>query len=135
MTTIKMNRSIFLLLTAVIALFFGGMMLVAPDKASETFGLAFSPEIGIVFRWLGVMIVCSGILNFIVRKDNATSTLKAVLIFTAAFHALSLFIDFVGIGQGILKIGNLIPGIVVHSFVAVGSVFYLLKIKTSESPR
>jgi|688.fasta_scaffold728882_1 hypothetical protein len=133
MTTIKMNRSIFLLLTAVIALFFGGMMLVAPDKASETFGLAFSPEIGIVFRWLGVMIVCSGILNFIVRKDNATSTLKAVLIFTAAFHALSLFIDFVGIGQGILKIGNLIPGIVVHSFVAVGSVFYLLKIKTSES--
>jgi hypothetical protein len=130
-----MNRSIFLLLTSVIAFLFGGMMLVSPDKASETFGIAFSPEIGIVFRWLGVMIVCSGILNFIVRKDSGTSTLKAVLIFTAAFHALSLLIDFVGIGQGVLKIGNLIPGIVVHSFVAVGSVFYLLKIKTSESPR
>ena len=128
-----MNRSIFLLLTAVIALLFGGMMLVAPDKASETFGITFSPEIGIVFRWLGVMIVCSGILNFIVRNDSGTSTLKAVLIFTAAFHALSLLIDFVGIGQGVLKTGNLIPGIVVHSFVAVGSVFYLLKIKTSES--
>ena len=126
-----MNRSTFLLITALIALLFGGMMLLMPEKASETFGMAFNPEIGIVFRWLGVMIVCSGILNFIVRKDSDNSTLKTVLIFTAAFHGLSLLIDLLGIGQGVLKIENMAPGLIAHSLVAIGSVFYILKFKTA----
>lgn len=126
-----MRRSIFLVLTAIVAFLFGGMMLIAPEKASDTFGLAFNPETGIVFRWLGVMVVCSGILNFIVRNDSDSSTLRAILIFAGAFHALSLLIDFIGIGQGVLKTGNMIPGIIIHTLVAVGSVFYLLKIKTS----
>jgi hypothetical protein len=126
-----MNRSTFLLITALIALLFGGMMLLMPEKASETFGMAFNPEIGIVFRWLGVMIVCSGVLNFIVRKDSDNSTLKTVLIFTAAFHGLSLLIDLLGIGQGVLKIENMAPGLIAHSLVAIGSVFYILKFKTA----
>ncbi len=107
------------------------MMLLMPEKASETFGMAFNPEIGIVFRWLGVMIVCSGVLNFIVRKDSDNSTLKTVLIFTAAFHGLSLLIDLLGIGQGVLKIENMAPGLIAHSLVAIGSVFYILKFKTA----
>lgn len=127
-----MNRSIFLLISAMIAMLFGGMMLLAPDQASETFGMSFNPEIGIVFRWLGVMIVSSGILNLLVRKDSSSGTLKAVLIFTATFHGLSLLIDFVGIGQGVLKIENLIPGLIVHSLVTLGSVFYILKMNTAE---
>lgn len=126
-----MSRSFFLLLTAIVALLFGGMMLVAPEKASQNFGMAFNPEIGIVFRWLGVMIVSSGILNYMVRKDSSSSTIKSVLIFTAIFHGLSLLIDFIAIGQGILKIENLIPGVIVHSLIVIGSVFYLLKIQTN----
>lgn len=128
-----MSRSIFLLLTAIIAFLFGGMMSVAPDKAAETFGMTFSPEIGIVFRWLGVMIVCSGIMNIMIRNDGDTNTLKAVLIFMAGFHALSLLVDFIGIGQGVLQVANLIPGMILHPLVAIGSVFYLSKIKTSAS--
>lgn len=128
-----MNRSAFLLITAIVALLFGGMMLLTPEKASETFGISFNSEIGIVFRWLGVMIVCAGMLNFTVRNDSGSGTLKAVLIFTAAFHGLSMLIDLLGISQGVLKIENLMPGIIAHTLVLVGSVFYLLKIKTTES--
>jgi hypothetical protein len=95
--------------------------------------MSFNTEIAVVFRWLGIMIVCSGILSFIVRNDSDSSTLKAILIFTAAFHLLTLIIDLIAIGQGVLKTGNLIPGIVVHSFVAIGSVIYLMKINTSKN--
>jgi len=126
-----MSRSVFLLLTAIVALLVGGMMSLAPDKAAETFGMTYSPEIGIVFRWLGVTVISSGVLNFVVRKDSDTSTLKAILIFTGAVHALSLLVDIIGIGQGILSFGKLIPGMVAHSLVTIGCVFYTLKIKIS----
>jgi hypothetical protein len=128
-----MKQSHFLLATAVIAALFGGMTLFLPGKAAETFGLTANVESSIVFRWLGAITLCSAVLNFLVRNDNHSNTLKAVLIFTGAFHALSLIVDLMGISQGVLTLNKLIPGIILHSLIAIGSIFFIMRFKSSSN--
>ena len=124
-----MKRSVFLLITAIVTAVFGGMMLFAPGQASATFALTHDPEISIVFRWMGAMILSSAAMNFLVRNDGDSNTLKAVLIFNCVAHALTLVVDFLGVTEWVLEISKLIPGIVVHIFICIGSVIFLLKIK------
>lgn len=128
-----MKQSHFLLATAVIAALFGGMTLFFPDKAAGTFGLTTNAESSIVFRWLGAITLCSAFLNFLVRNDNNSNTLKAVLIFTGAFHALSLIVDLMGINQGVLTLNKLIPGIILHLLIAMGSIFFIMRFKYSSN--
>ena len=126
-----MKQNHFFLATAVIATLFGSMTLFLPEKAAETFGLTPHAENAVVLRWLGAISLCSALLNFLVRNDNNSNTLKAVLIFTGAFHALSLMVDIMGISQGVLQLNKLIPGIVIHSLITLGSIFFLMKFKIS----
>ncbi len=128
-----MKQKQFLLATAAIAALFGGMTLFLPDKAAETFGLTANVENSIVFRWLGAITLSSAILNYLVRNDINSNTLKAVLIFTGAFHVLSLIVDLMGISQGVLTISKLIPGIIVHSLITIGSIYFLMKFKSSSN--
>ena len=124
-----MKRSTFLLITAIIALIFGGMMLLVPDKASEGFGLVATPESNLLFRSLGGLILGSGVLNFLVRAHEDSKTLQAVLIFNVVFHAISMANDFLGAYQGILRFDKIIPGQSVHLFIGIGSIIYLMRMK------
>lgn len=128
-----MKRSTFLLIAAIITTLFGGMMLFLPIKAAESFGLTPNPESSLIFRWLGAIILSSAILNFLVRNHGDTDTLKAVFIFNIALHAITLIVDFVGIGEGILEVSKLVPGLVFHSFICIGSIVYLMRIKPSDN--
>jgi hypothetical protein len=80
-----MKRSIFLLIVALIAFLFGTMLLLAPAKAGEGFGFASSPQIDVLFRAMGGMILSAGILNFMVRSHADSPTLKAVLVSTSPY--------------------------------------------------
>jgi hypothetical protein len=127
-----MKQSHFLLLTALVGIIFGIMTLFFPDKVAENFGLTPNSEISIVFGWLGAITLCSGVLNFLVRNDNNSHTLKAVLIFTGTFHALSLLVDLSGINHGVLTMNKMMPGMILHSLMAIGSIFFLLKFKSNK---
>ena len=126
-----MKRSIFLLLTAIIAAIFGCMMLFVPDKAAEGFGLISNPVTTMFFHLLGGMILSAGILNFMVRNDKDSTTLKAILIFNIIFHVLGMGSDILATTSGVIEFSKIIPGYVVHIFVGVGSIIYLVKMKTS----
>ena len=126
-----MKSSTFLLLSAFIAAIFGGLMIFAPASAADAFGLASDPEKCILLRWLGVLILGTALLNFLVRNDPPSPTLRAVLVFNGAFHALTLGVDVLTAAQGVLPIGKLVPGLVVHSLFAVGSFFYAARIKST----
>ena len=128
-----MKQSHFLLASAIVGTIFGIMTLFFPDKAAETFGLTANGENAIVFGWLGAITLCSSVLFFMVRNDNNSNTLKSVLIFIGAFNALTLLVDIVGISQGILTIDKMIPGIILHSLMTIGSIFYLLRFKSSSN--
>ena len=128
-----MKQTHFLLVTAIVGTVFGLMTLFFPDKAAETFGLTANGENTIVFGWLGAITLCSAVLFFMVRNDNNSNTLKSVLIFIGAFNALTLIVDIVGISQGVLTINKMIPGIILHSLMTIGSIFFLLRFKTSKN--
>jgi hypothetical protein len=118
--------------TAIVGTIFGVMTLFFPDKAAETFGLTANGENSIVFGWLGAITLCSAVLFFMVRNDQNSNTLKSVLIFIGAFNALTLIVDIVGIGQGVLSINKMIPGIILHTLMTVGSIYFVLRFKSSK---
>ena len=70
-----MKRSLFLIITAIIATLFGGMMLFMPVKAAEGFGMTSTLETALMFRSLGGLILCSGVLNFLVRNEGDSKAL------------------------------------------------------------
>lgn len=126
-----MKQRQFLIVTAIVGTIFGVMTLFFPDKAAETFGLTANSENSIVFGWLGAITLCSAVLFFMVRNDENSNTLKSVLIFIGAFNALTLIVDIVGISQGVLTINKMIPGIILHSLMTIGSIYFVLKSKSS----
>jgi hypothetical protein len=128
-----MKRSLFLIITAIIATLFGGMMFFMPDKAAEGFGMTSALETALLFRSLGGLLLCSGVLNFLVRNEGDSKALKAIFIFNIVFHAISMTNVFIGVSQGILMFNKVIPGQVAHLFIGIGSIIYMLKIKTSNN--
>ncbi|HNR08781.1 MAG TPA: hypothetical protein PKM27_15790 [Saprospiraceae bacterium] len=125
-----MKRSIFFIITAVVAILFGGMMLLTPAMTSENFGLETTPESTLLFRSLGGMVLSLGLLNFLVRNEPDSKPLQAVLMVNMVSHIISMGNDFYGASQGILEFSKLAGGMVAHVFIVVGSAFYLLKMKS-----
>lgn len=129
-----MKHSTFILIIVVLTAIFGGMMVFAPDYASKSFGLISTPPEGsLVFLWLGVVILSSAILNFLLRNSTDSNTLQALFIFNLAIHGLTLIIDLTAVAEGILQLNKLIPSLFMHSLICIGSVIYLTKIKTSSN--
>jgi hypothetical protein len=126
-----MKRSVFFIISALIACFFGGIMFIIPDIACERFGLAYNLEIGLIFRWFGVMLLSSGALNFFFNNEPNSCALHAVLTYNIIFHSLILLLYFIYTGMGILKMQHVFPGIIAHVLQIFGFVFYLLKLKKS----
>ncbi|MBX7142172.1 MAG: hypothetical protein K1X63_13940 [Chitinophagales bacterium] len=126
-----MKRSIFFLIAAIIAGLFGGMMLLAPAKAAEGFGILSTPESTILFRALGAMIFSTGVMNFLVRNHPDNITLKMVLLTNLVTHTLSTVADLWAVSDGILEITKAAPGLVAHLLIGIGSLIYAMKIKTS----
>ncbi len=128
-----MKRSIFFIITAVLATLFGGMMLFAPAFTAESFGLASTPETSLLFRSLGGLVLCLGILNFLVRNEPNSNALKAVFIINILSHVISMANDFYGASQHILEFSKLGGGMVAHLFIIIGSLIYLLKMKPANN--
>ncbi|HEX5172030.1 MAG TPA: hypothetical protein VFW11_22785, partial [Cyclobacteriaceae bacterium] len=130
-TKTNMKRSIFLIITAVLSLLIGIMCLLSPDKMADGFGVAVTPLIIMLIREAGVSNLCMGFLNFAVRNHSDSMSLKAVLFFNMAYHALILPINIYGWSQGILSVDQVGPAFGIHLLLAIGFLLYALKIKTS----
>jgi|GEM_PF-520388 len=126
-----MKRSIFLLITAVLGTLFGLMMITMPDKAAEGFGVTATAELALSYQLFGSMILSFGVLNFIVRNHADSATLKAVLIFNVSVHLLTMIFDLYGGYSEIFEFTKIIPNQIIHLFIGIGSLMYLLKIKAT----
>ena len=126
-----MKRSIFLLITAAFAALFGGMMFFLPATVIEEFGTEPTLFSTFLMREMGLVILCSSVMNFLVRNDSDSNALKAILIFNMVYHLAMIPIVFMGVSQGIFTIYKAIPGLAAHLFIGVGSLIYLRNIKTS----
>lgn len=123
-----MNRSTFFIIIAVIGFLFGCFLMLAPVKATEMFGWESTPEITLLFRTIGGFVISLGVINWLVRNEEDSYTLKAVLILNLLTHIIGMINDTNGILDGILLFKNLAVGFVVHIFVAGGSLIYLSRL-------
>ena len=127
-----MKRSIFLIIAAIISALFGGMMFFLPDMVTEEFGSVPTSFSTFLMRELGVIILCAGVLNFLVRNASDSLALKAILIFNIAYHVIMIPIVFIAVSQGVFAFDKSIGGLAAHLFIGIGSLFYLLKLKISD---
>ena len=67
------------------------------------------------------------------RNDSDSMALKAIFIFNIEYHVIMIPIVFIGVSQGVFTIDKSFGGLAAHLFVGIGSLFYLMKIKTSNS--
>lgn len=124
-----MKRSIFFLIIAVLNGFMGAFMTIAPASAAETFGMAVSPHLVSMMRSLGTVLLSLGVLDFLVRNEEDSSALRAVLIFNLLGHGLGLFFGILDVAQGIIEFAKVAPGLTVPLLGTLGSLFYLMKMK------
>jgi hypothetical protein len=125
-----MKRSLFFLITAIFSILTGSVHLFFPNFIVESNHWISSPQIEFLFRLLGGLVFSLAVLNFLVRNHANTDTLKAVLVCNALNHTINLINDIMSFQQGIANFKDSIPFIAGHLFIGIGSLYYLMKIKT-----
>lgn len=127
-----MKRSVFLLICAIIAALLGSMMLFAPETTAESFAIQSTSGTVLLFQSIGAMIICMGILNFLVRNHKDSQTLKVILLYNVLYHASSITVDMMAVSKGTLVFEKIIVGQVVHIFIIIGAIIYMRKITVTD---
>ncbi len=125
-----MKRSNFLLVSAILSFTFGVMMFFVPALGAKLLNIAPTPGTTSVLRGLGGLIIGSGAINFLLRNQNDIATLKALLLANIITHLLGISADLWGVLDGALETSKIAPVEITHLFVGIGSLIYLLKLKT-----
>jgi hypothetical protein len=129
-----MKRSSFILVAAIIPILFGSVMMFAPEMMiANTLTVEISTGIHAVTQWVGFGVFTVGIINFLSRNDNGSTALKAVMVGNILFHGLGLCFDVYDYSIGIMRLAGLITGLVPHSVLALGFIYYLWKMPAEKS--
>lgn len=125
-----MKRSTFLLIAAILSFVFGAMMFFAPAIGAKI-GLAATPETESVLRGLGGLIIGSGTINLLLRNQIDINALRGLLLANIITHLLGILADVWGVSDGVLPIAKIAPVEITHLFIGIGSLIYMLRLKTS----
>jgi hypothetical protein len=68
-------------------------------------------------------------MNLLVRNHPASDTLKAVLWTDVATHGLGTIADLWSVAAGSLAASSIAAGLVVHLFVGVGALVYIIRME------
>ncbi len=124
-----MKRSVFFMITAVISLLLGVMCFVMPEKMAAGFGMTVTTLIIMMIREAGACNLSMGFLNFYVCNDGDSKSMKAVLLFNMAYHALMLTVNIYGITNAVMPTSQIIPVFGAHLLIALGFLYYALRVK------
>jgi hypothetical protein len=125
-----MKQSSFLIIAALIPLLFGLVMMIAPDNMlSNSLTSETNLQTRSVTQWVGFGTFTIGLVNFLSRNDTGSIALKALMLGNIVFHSLGIFFDAFHYALGVMKLSGLITGLVPHSLLIAGFVYYLSKSK------
>jgi hypothetical protein len=106
-------------------------MFLAPQLAAQAFAMTPSGGTDALFRILGATLLSLAVMNFLVRNHPASETLKAVLWTDVATHGLGTIADLWSVAAGSLAFSSIAAGLVVHVFVGVGALVYVLRMEAA----
>jgi hypothetical protein len=114
-----MKRSTFLTLAAFVASAVGLAAIALPEPFLAGKGVTGDPGAVVWMREVGVLILASGVVAFLVRSHADSPTLRAVLIGNALVQ-LGLFpIEILAYRAGVItKLGGVVPNSILHLILA-----------------
>src|SRR5688572_19299445 len=129
-----MKRTSFLLIAAIIPLVFGLVMMLAPDKMlSNSLNSEANLQTLSVTQWVGFGVFTVGLINFLARNDEGSLALKAIMIGNIVFHSLGICFDIYDYSIEVMKLSGLITGLIPHSLLIIGFVYYLFKLPNARA--
>ncbi len=124
-----MPRNIFLTITAFIACSIGSFALLAPGVLIE-FAKHAEPSASadVMARTVGILLITIGCLNFLVRNDPDSPTMRSILIANIILQLGIMPIDPHAYWIGVFaEKSAFIPNTILHIVMLLGFIFYLRK--------
>lgn len=104
-------------------------MFLNPDFLAEFLNIETSPQTIAVLRGMGGLIIGSGAINYFLRHQTNIQFIQGLLLANIITHLLGLSADIWGAADGALTISKMAPVEITHLFVAIGSLYYYLKLR------
>lgn len=123
-----MKRSQFLMVAAIVPGLFGLLNMFAPEGVLSILTVDVNAGVTAVTRWYGFTTLSLGVINFLARSDPGSPALRAVMIGNVAFHVLAMGFQAADAIAGILTTSGLVMALVSHSLLAIGFIYFLLKL-------
>lgn len=125
-----MSRQIFLTIASIIATLVGLFAIFFPTTLLESKGVEPLAGTLVWTRETGLLLLTVGIIAFLVRKNEASQTLK-VFLFGNILIQIGLFvIELLAYFNGIItKLSGIIPNLTLHILLAIGFVYFWTTIK------
>ena len=124
-----MTQNVFLLIAAIIPLLFGLVMMFFPKKMlSNSLTTPADLNTQSVTQWVGFGVFTIGLITLLSRNDPGSDALKAIMIGNIVFHGLGLCFDIYHHRKGVMKLSGLITGLVPHTLLIIGFIYYLIKL-------
>lgn len=131
-----MTRKSFLTFASLVALSIGAIAMFLPSTLIiDMKDAAPSGTTIVMARTVGVLLISFGVLNFLVRSEPSSPTLKHILLANALLQLLILPIDPLAYAYGVYgSLMSFVPNTILHIALFCGFVFFWLRIEKSRPP-
>ncbi len=119
-----MKRGTFLTISAIVALLFGLGFLIFPQRSVAEFGMEATPAVLSFARAVGSLLVGLGILNWMVRNERMSVSLRAILWANLIIQGIDAVLNILDITSGVVNASAWV-GEAVHVLLALGFLYYL----------
>ena len=132
----NMKRKTFLTVASVIALAIGSFALSVPGVLIGTVKMAAPSEAAnVMARTVGILLITVGLLNFLVRGDEDSPTLRSILVADLVLQLGILPIDPLAYANGVYgTAGSFVPNTIIHILLATGFAYYLVNMNRQGVP-
>jgi hypothetical protein len=111
----------------------GAVAVLAPAVLLESKGVAPSAATNLWVREVGVAILASGVMTFLMRGLEDSPGLRALLIGNMVLQLGLLPIEIIGYSQGVItKLSGILPNEVLHLLLACAFGHFALRIRTRD---
>jgi hypothetical protein len=116
-------------IAAILAWFFGVMLIAIPDRFYEPTGIVLTPMLATLAQAHGATLIGLGTINWLARKADRQG-LIAVLAGNLVVQVLSLLVVFrtMQLGAG----AAVAPGVVIHIVLGGLFLFFLIRARSAE---
>ncbi len=120
-----MSRQIFFMFAAFVAISVGLFAMLFPVILLETKGVAALPTTLVWTMETGLLILATGIMIFLVRKEKSSPTLKAIVLGNIIIQLGLFTLELTAFLNGVItKPSGVIPNLTVHVLLATGFFYF-----------